>query len=916
MFKLKGRYEWKLININTGEVDEEGSKDNLVTDQALARVLHLGGSASSFGNPWNTGSNVAYIFVSSTTPNPLTDYRKVTNMGDIVATAELLETNKIRTGTTYQSEVNFSAPVSPLTIRVIGLKHTSGPSAELLSFIELTTPITQQTDQFLFVRYRIETSYTGIGYGGIFNDFVTTKLSYSLLTGDIFRGTLSQILTPFKNPTDLTKCGRLPYRPNSFNNGFISLLLAGSAGGTTALSSKLAWKYDRSFTISEIPGVLGCTLLGKESGVNLTSGLYGYTAIAASQVNDNPTYSLAFAHAVGDTSPFSNPGNPPLSKGNVLLTGTSNASKIFKKIVLNITQTGNANNTPDVNTGKFNYGVNLFQTTLPLNHIQPILINGVPNDPEEYFYDNGGDRSVSTKMRWSCYAPNDYMYFLHTEGINSYICKWKFNTVEAGFQVAQLNTSVQARIVGTTIWIATTSGLVEFDTLTDSIVATYTTSNGLLSNTCTDIAHDPITNAVWIGHSTGLSQFNTSTKTVTSTHNISGAPFNTLTAPQITVYKGQLSAYNGFVCRGGNAMVNSTGTDDTESPWVFDYSNNALIRIPRTNFTNSRCVAVTLTGNGGNILVESTLPSDASATAGKISVWTVNPVGASFSLLQSTTYDNLHISGISSTNHKMIKLFRISADHFMGIGIAGTTSSTNFQATFMIDYKLNENTAIMRKFQSNPAYEYGVSMDSINIGNGNQYMDMSKIDVDGVSMLVWGGLINSTPRNQVYGWTGSAWSKDSVGTRDIPDSLIATLENNINVDFENAVGFPTNQQFISGENFTFVTGPGRIKTNLQTLNTKTIFYLADLIKVVNRPVVVPAVGPYTYTLPEASNTDYKALETDADYITVKQGLTTYTQVASSPGLNQYSVTEAGVFTFNSGNANANLQISFSYVERH
>lgn len=899
MMKLVGKYDWKLINSDTGLIEDSGEQYNLVTDNGLIRLL---GGGSPVNEPWSSGSNTR-IFISTSTPVISTDYRDVVSgMGGIAVTAELLETNAIYGGYYKQSEVNFTAPGSPRIIRVIGLKVNAGGSGDMVSFIELTTPITQQITQLLFVRYRVECAYTGVGTNGVFNTYVITKMNREILTGNRIANNLNALMTPFKKPTSFTLCGRAPHQ-RSCSSSVLGVLTK------NRVDSKLAYKNDFSYSASAGAGCYGSIAMAIYS----SSTSYGSnnalgTVLAISPFSDTPTIGTVFAHASGDISVFSNPGNPPTSKGNVLLTGTSSSDKLFKKISIEITQTGNANDTPDVNTGKFKYGVNSYIPVLPLDHINPMTLDGTLLENSHYFSDvNPVDNHTDglLLLRWFKYAPNDFGYFGQIQGSNQFICKWRFNTLENGVEVVQLNNMNTSEIVGNIIWIATTAGLVKFDTSTDTIVQTFTTIDGLLSNDCTDLAYDDVNDILWIGHQTGLTKFDP-TGTVISTHTTASAPFTILTANQIRVYKGQLSARSGYVCRGGCAMA--VTSDDGESPWVYDNNTNTLVRIPRSNFTNSRARAVTLVGDGsGNIIVDSTLTK----ASGSIAEWNVNPSLSSFSLNQSTTYT---ITDTSLASIALAKLIRISNNQFMGIGVGSGR-------TYTMDYRRDNNTAVgsnKDQYYLNSNNFLVTNIDSTLDTAGSNFNSISSVLVDGVMMVFFAGGLFSSVRQQIYGWTGSVWDKNSTGSRDIPDTAISPLENSINVNFENAIGFPTNQQFILNENFMFVTGPGRIKSNLQTMTVKAFWHMGDLVKITSRNVNIPNSGPYTYTLPEAANNDYKAMETDTDYIVVVNpiGPVVFTQVPSTPALNQYSVTEAGVFTFNSGNAGTAIEISCHFIYRH
>ena len=129
--------------------------------------------------------------------------------------------------------------------------------------------------------------------------------------------------------------------------------------------------------------------------------------------------------------------------------------------------------------------------------------------------------------------------------------------------------------------------------------------------------------------------------------------------------------------------------------------------------------------------------------------------------------------------------------------------------------------------------------------------------------------------------------------------------------------FPFSQQFIVGEDYTLVTGPGVIKSNLQTMTYKAYAYLADLKLFPATNITVSGGG--TYTAPQAALIDFLSIEDDESYIVIKDVpfTTVYTQVPSSPGPFEYSINPTtGVFTFNIGEAGNTLNLKFYYLERH
>ena len=155
MLKLKGRYDWQLINKDTGRVDREGSQWNTINDSMLIPILQL--------VPGVTVDSSFIILLSDTTPAAGSDYRRYgTSSYFNILTSGV--TTQVRDSTLnfIRSEHNFPPPVgSPRTIRLIGLSAYVWLVATYnwASYIQLSTPITQNTNQYLYVKYTLYLSY-------------------------------------------------------------------------------------------------------------------------------------------------------------------------------------------------------------------------------------------------------------------------------------------------------------------------------------------------------------------------------------------------------------------------------------------------------------------------------------------------------------------------------------------------------------------------------------------------------------------------------------------------------------------------------------------------------------------------------------------------------------------------------------
>lgn len=939
---------------------------------------------------WVTNPDSTSVFHIS----PLIDYREQTGIMGFTLDVTGTPVNQIITGTAWQGEYNFPAPVSTRTVRIIGLKASSSTSGgNIWSFITLSTPISQTSSHLLFVRYILQGSYSSlVGIGGVTNSWVQDRVNSAIFTNHNL-ATQQFCMSRFLNPVDLTKVARQG----------VYLRASDQGGSPAATVAKDASKFRQSATWSllsaDLPGPHACaysnvTAVDGGSGTDQS----GERPIIAVMTQDQTIQiGTMFKHAAGDSSFFSNPGSPPTSLGSLTVTGTSTVDKIFKKLYALFTSSGDASNiipetftrsgnqlvvaqdwtnaalgsivtctlsttgtlpaplvpattyyiiyddathirlaTSQANalavipitltdagtgihtitrtsTGKFKLAVNLYKDLSPIHnhidcrHIHPTFLgSNIQNSNLDDWTDTpqSGPGAFSESYRrlkvfWG-QVVGSFLYFVQeeTSTTNQWICKWRFNTLEGSDSLVQLNLQNGSVVVGTDIWIATDNGLVRFNTLTDTVANTYTISDGLLATQVNEICLDPVTGLVWLGHDTGLTKWNPITKVVVSTHTNGVAnTFNGLNATQIKVLRGQLTAYNGLICWGGRLEHDYNPDSDRDSPRVYDNNTGFWVRVPNSNFSTSNCSAVALVGDGTAKII---LDLDThNSTSHKVDVWNVSPTGpnaGTFSQFQTTTLAH------GNTYMGPSKIHRISKDHFTELPLVDKNVD-------QFDYVVSTNTITREQTAAFIGQFFAPSLNP-------KFITSDIFEVNGVKLIWRYGFIFGTKNDQLFGWTGSAWDRDTLTARDIPDSTITNISDGINFNFDNAGGQPSSSQFITGENMMVVTGPGTIKSNLQTMSYKMYDYVAELKKITGR---VQVLSGTTYTAPEGAFTDFLSLETDADYITVLNvtlGNSVMTQVPSSPAAGQYSVSQAGVFTFNAAQNGQTVNLTFHYLERH
>jgi len=350
MFKLKGLYEWKLTNIDTGAVDCEGQQYNVVSD----RFLNFLCSDGSYGGY----NNMMAIELSDTVPDVGIDYRfeGLSNWFNLLV---------VGADQTYQvdwvlnskyCDNTFSPGVSPRTITVIGVKlknalSTAFDTPNFVSFIELSAPITQNTNQYLYVKYTIFVTFSsGLGYNVPDNRFLEYALNKGIFTNEfrVFNAIASVDVTPFLPASDFDNVARNVTTLYNYTTK------------ATNYGSRFSQWFSKTFAVADIPGPIGSVVFQHSNYYSYsTSYTYLYALLGYSQVKDMaPAVSRVFVHpSTRNAYIFSDPSYPAVSLGTVAITGTpTNKYPVTGRI--KITQTGDASDLVDetvpytaVNTG-------------------------------------------------------------------------------------------------------------------------------------------------------------------------------------------------------------------------------------------------------------------------------------------------------------------------------------------------------------------------------------------------------------------------------------------------------------------------------------------------------------------------------------------------------------------------------------
>lgn len=1009
MIKAKGLYEWKLINADTGEIDKEGQQWNTVSDRMIDFIF--------VGANENTSSaylNGLAVQLSDTVPTPGVDYRRAgaSNSFNRLATGSLRQRNVNFETMSKYTDYNFSPPGSPRTIRVLGVKIYHGDNdrfaqPNFVSFVELSTPITQNTNQYFYVKYTINFSYIsgGRGYNTPNNRYIQYGFNNSLFTyGMLSLGRVYYTdsdyharfwVTQFLPPSNIDNMMR------AVQHRYVSTYTErttnyGNTYGATLL---------KNFAVGDIPGPVGAVLIQGVHNGNL-DGYYTYfqTALGYSpSANITPSVSRVFLHPQGrESAYFSDPSYPASSQGAVLISGTpTNKYTIVGRI--RITKTGDASdlvdevvNSSDVDidadtitvtqniglgdkyrlttTGSLPsplvagidyYVINVNPTTIKLaaTYSNALAGNAIPIDSQgtgdhtltrqntgqyrlelapwtsgavhihqlsmgvdydgyvmpqdlnsttDYYtnyaegdyiantadsYRNQLVRHYTASMIRGAVKNGDYIYTVQQsrKGLINNVCRWLFNTVETSQPLCKFGTSSTRVIVpldtGTKMYIFTNEGVYEYTYATPTVAPVLLTITGLIETDILDACWDPITGYFWTGHVSGLSRIDIGALTAKQYLTGAGQELEGMTANEVLTACGQLEAYNGRVLRGGYAYYDGNYSSTGRSTaWVLQ-DGVGYYRANGSSICNTCCLR-----KDTNQIVW--------ANSNKIIIYDIIVTGKNMG--SSTQYSSLDYEGDSTY---WCNMSQYSKDNFIMM------YSTRYESAIWLGIFNADSNTFSVKNASLP-----VVSTSVRYFCGETYsmgaLKHCKIDLDGNGTLGFMYhkylIVPPVGISTSYGWDGSTWVRDNPNSRNIPKTSSHPLLSGLAVSFNNATGGAWDQQFISGEQYTYVYGPTVIKDNLQTMQIKTRQYVCEAYVVENYSITVPSSSPYTITIPEASDPDFRDMD-PTDFITfVYEGATRYTVGTDPLPTNTYKADTSGVFSFSSTDAGKTLNLTYTY----
>jgi hypothetical protein len=355
MFTARGVYQWELIDDKSGLIADQGIIENTITDGLL---YGLNDGVILSPNSWSSGATTRIVLSTTATPLPAADYRRY-GVAEAAISRTVVSANL--TPYTYSDSLrnvvwqnNFAAPGATRTITIFGLDLTSDAGwRNFVSFVELTTPITQTTSQSLLVRYTIFTDFVSTGgLNGSYNSFIDAEVKKISWSNGLNRQSGMVIHVP--RSTASNYCATTLFTPWAYTSADLSKVMAPPFMWKTVSQLQTiketdegtyhAIKFLLSLSTTDYYGPIGTVCFGR----NLHDTYYHVRTKIAHSVSPcsslSPAISRVFAHPESRKRNviFSDVSYPPSSRGIITLSGTPTNKWPWLTGRIHITKTGDA----------------------------------------------------------------------------------------------------------------------------------------------------------------------------------------------------------------------------------------------------------------------------------------------------------------------------------------------------------------------------------------------------------------------------------------------------------------------------------------------------------------------------------------------------------------------------------------------
>ena len=900
--KIKGVYRWQLIDTKTGHVDREGQQENLVTDTVLVAMLAQRGF-------YKTGVYGQIILSTQSVPLPVAEYREYGAAVSAPISRDYLSGNL-----TYvyddpagirKCSYNFVPPGSPQTFTIFACDHVglSYGTYQFQSFIVLTTPVTQSTSQFLFVEYSMVLQYTGGLLNSPNNAFVNDYINgdvYNRIGYIIYRTAISEAwacITPFRAPATINNVAR-------------KCLILDTITHSSAPNNGCRYGQDptESYTSTQYPGPIGCPIWMRYT----ESGVFPNALLGTFDTNLAPSISRVYVHPDAyKAQVFSDPSNPPSSRGATVISGTSTC-KVPIVMRVQITKTGDASDivdetfTADFTTDKLTVShddwadndiVQVSSTVaLPsplLAAIDYYIVNKSGTSPTVLIElslteggatinltDNGTGTHTISRQNTGRYrlTMEPCLSSLSSNEVVKYI---ENRNIIAGVDAAGVSLPNQYSLITTGQVVIGREGeylyTVQYSADEDQLnickhylysVETSESLHSLFGTSgvimwCAVRGKGTYSDIVYIATSDGIYKYDLASPATPTLIVISGmlaTAVTELTFDEITEY-----LWAGHTQ--GMSRIN-LGTNVATQ-----YDNGVSDPLEGIPTANINCHPGSLTAHNGYVLyarVRDTrlwLLLDGTGysqitTLGLAWGATINKsdgtiVARTYTSARWATYNVTGITAINTGTWNIVENF--------DTGYAQNDERTTGQMLQISDTKFLQYTVYYSSGLKVRAelYEVGIGVSNVNPATGVDFIGETatphlkiantRVGID-ISENDMGLFINMFDTNLLhftgildFGWTGSAWSKNNTSDRQITKTSTDSLSHGLTVQFNNSVGDDWDVQFVLNEHFTFMIAPVLIKDNLQEYTVKVRSYYTTAKRVVEWATTIAA----NVTVPEA-----------------------------------------------------------------
>ena len=496
------------------------------------------------------------------------------------------------------------------------------------------------------------------------------------------------------------------------------------------------------------------------------------------------------------------------------------------------------------------------------NKVMPHLLSSAYDTGEGGVTTVSGNIYSSSMIRAHAKV-GDYIYTVQQSrnGLVHNMCRWNYWTIETSEALCKFgnaSTTISAMVsTGTVFYIGTNDGIYRYNTATPSTAPALITVTGIINTTIKDLAYDTVTGYLWSGHSTGLSKIDLGALTATQYTTASG--LTGMVANDINIWAGQLDAYNGIVLRCG--IYKESGSYLNYADWWILQDGVGWVK----NTTDAMCGCLR---KGTNQVVVSY------ATGGTVNVFRCTYVVTGMGTGTITAVETF-TNATSATPGPQAQMVQMSDVEFLYYVYLGSFSNSRAMRYIVGgSLILQDISSVFANYETagygyDQGWAYGQIRNLIDI-NGN-----------GVNTTLWHGWLYCLYASGVwpsyqYGWPTSSWVKDSAVTRRIPKTGTHVLLDGLSVAFNNKTGKTYDQQFVSGERYTFMYGPTKIKDDLQTMDAKAVYYHGKANAFEAVAVTVPASDPRSYHITQKSDPDFRDMDWNTNVTEVYEGATRYT----------------------------------------